>query len=188
MLNRGRCLNRKSLEVALNINIPWFFRPFSLRWDKWLQLLSLVTGLFSCRLLILTGATRWHLLLKSLPTFPSESGSLQKQEAPEGDLANTGTWEYCLLLSHGNRSFSRGTKGVNFKTHACIKHITLSCSFPLRSNSMSGFSSLSIVICPEKWLKHWEGSGGKTPVALSEFLGQEGSRSEIIHKDRLYFP
>ena len=89
VLTGGRCHDRKPLEVAPDINI--LILPA-------IESRAEADGC-SCRpqrpafllpLLVLTAATRWHVLLKSLRTSPGESGSSQKAKSWEPALVNTG--------------------------------------------------------------------------------------------------
>ena len=100
MLTGGRCRYRKSLEVAPNINIlillPLVESGQELRQMAAAVVLSDQPLLLP--LLILTEATRWHLLLKSLH-FPRWIWILSEGQVMRvGFSQHQGSLEYCLLL------------------------------------------------------------------------------------------
>lgn len=173
------CLDRKSLEVAPNINILWFFWPFSHNLNKRLPLKAWATGLFAAgcwspqRPLGGTSSPKWVWIL------------LRSKEHQRGIyLVNTGRLESCLL--HGDKNPFWGSKAIlnlrNMHKLNTSPFLFRACCLLVHINNISGFSPLPIVICPEKLLNCSEGPGRKIQRLLSEFLGQENSMRKITCK------
>lgn len=125
-------------------------------------------------LLILTEATRWHLLLKSLH-FPRWIGILSEGQVMRAGFSQHP--EYCLL--RGGKALCEDWKDSWIKRmHPLNAHhrFLLVPSFLSAVKNRRAFSSLSIAICPENPVEpFWEGLRGK---ACSCFLNSLGKRAK----------